>query len=61
MASSVSLVRLDALVGFCWFVVFPCRYPPGDWLVAAAFLIAGAAVVLLTVGKLLANGAQDRR
>jgi membrane protease YdiL (CAAX protease family) len=35
-------------------------YPPGDWLVAAAFLIAGAGVALLTGGKLLANGPHDR-
>jgi len=30
-------------------------YPPGDWLAAGAFLISGAAMVLVTGGKLLAG------
>ena len=35
-------------------------HPPGDWLVAAAFLISGGVAVLLTRGRLLANDPHSR-
>ena len=37
------------------------EYPPGDWLIAGAFLLGGAVAVLATRGELFASRQGDSR
>jgi membrane protease YdiL (CAAX protease family) len=37
------------------------EYPPGDWLIAGAFLLGGAVAALVTRGELFASRPGDRR